>query len=367
MHLRVIAGTRSHCSTMSGMTTEAPPVAARHATHWPGLDGLRGVAALAVVAFHLGYSAISPNGYTGVDVFFALSGFLITSLLLREHRRHQAIDLRRFYIRRVLRLYPALLALCLGVVALGLVTGEEQVVPAAAAALLYLANWWIYTGHEAPLLEHTWTLAIEEHFYVVWPILLILLLQRRLRWLGVAGVVAAVVAVSIDWGQFDAVRGTYLRGSAIVWGSVLAGLVHVATPRARHALATAAPWLGWPALAALIAILLWPRSLEALPLTGPLGIVGWASVVLVAAVVAAPASPVVRWLGWAPLTWAGRRSYGIYLYHFPILSLLRHHVPVGPEAVRLMLGVALTLAVAEASYRWLELPFLRLKSRFAPD
>lgn len=236
--------------------------------HWPGLDGLRGIAALAVVLFHARFWF--ANGYAGVDVFFALSAFLITSLLLREHARHGAIALRRFYARRVLRLYPALLLAGAGVLALGLVSQRlDRVGPAALAALAYVSNWWIYLGHPAPLLEHTWTLAIEEHFYALWPPTLALLLSRRpgRRRLGWALVGLAALVLVVRWPVADAVRGSYLRGVPVIWGALAALVLHRAGPgpawRAARPVILAAGSL------ALVALLAAPRAFPAPLVTGP--------------------------------------------------------------------------------------------------
>jgi peptidoglycan/LPS O-acetylase OafA/YrhL len=331
--------------------------------HWSGLDGLRGAAALAVVVFHADLGP-SVNGYAGVDVFFVLSGFLITSLVLREHDRTGAVSLSRFYVRRVLRLYPALAAACLGVVALAVVTGRLGTVgPAALATLLYVSNWWIYLGHPAPLLEHTWTLAIEEHFYLFWPPVLTLLLgaaagRRRLAWALIALASALLV---VRWpGGIDPARSSYARGVPIVWGATLAMTLRAIPVRATWlavrpvALATSS--------AALLALLAVPFVVPQWLVSGPAGIAGLLSVVVVAAGATGADGRGGAWSrGW--LVWLGRRSYGLYLYHFPVLSLMRHQVPVGPLWLRMVAGILLTLAVTAASYRWLELPFLRLKDR----
>ncbi len=137
--------------------------------HMPGLDGLRGIAVLAVVLFHTALTW-GTNGYVGVDIFFVLSGYLITRLLLAERRQTGTISLRRFYVRRVLRLYPALAVTCVAVLLLGLAAHRLSVIgPSVVASAFYYANWWLYTGHDMVLLDHTWTLSIEEHLYAIWP------------------------------------------------------------------------------------------------------------------------------------------------------------------------------------------------------
>lgn len=332
--------------------------------HWPGLDGLRGIAALAVVVFH---ASLGPavNGFVGVDVFFALSGFLITSLLIAERARNGRVDLLRFYARRALRLYPALLAASLMVGLALAFTGQlHEHLPALGAVLVYLSNWWIYTGNETPLLEHTWTLAIEEHFYLVWPVLFLGLSAGR-AWVRVAaGTMALGVGVLLftPWSEpIDPVRSSYLRGFPIIWGALLAFvLARVTTVRAARPLGMVAA----VAALGLLVILTIPAKISEDVLTGADSLTGVLSTAVVAGIVAAPSSVVSRWLAWAPLVWAGRRSYGIYLYHFPIMSVLRHQIDVGPEALRVVVGMVVALVVAELSYRWLEKPFLRLKDRF---
>lgn len=330
---------------------------------WPGLDGLRGLAAIVVVLFHaqLGFAV---NGYVGVDVFFALSGFLITSILLTEIARHRTVRLRRFYVRRLLRLYPALVATCLLVAVVGVVGGNvSDTIPGVGAALLYVANWWQGLDRPMLFLEHTWTLAIEEHFYIAWPLLLIGLTSRR-RWAqALAGLisVALLVALFTPWPEpITPVRGTYLRGFAIVWGSLLAVVWHYRREWLRARLVGAA---GTLAGVALTAVLLIPWVLPEAWLTGPNSITGVLALMVVAGCVAAPRSLGARWLSWGPLTWAGRRSYGLYLYHFPILSILRHHVDVGPLEARMAIGIAVSVLVSWASFKWWETPFLDMKDR----
>lgn len=328
--------------------------------HWPGLDGLRGVAAVAVVLFHAGFGP-AVNGYAGVDVFFALSGFLITSLLLRERARSGAIALGRFYIRRLLRLYPALLATCLFVVLVAAATHKlDREVGPAVAALLYVANWWIYLGKPAPLLDHTWTLSIEEHFYAIWPVALTLLLgrERRRRVIGwvVAGVVCLLIALPWPSG-IDSVRESYLRGVPIVWGALLAMVLQRwQLPRRLGSV------LLWGGSALLLVLLLTPTRLGTDFVTGPVGAAGLLSVLLVATIVSSPGGRGGAW-GSAPLGWLGRRSYGLYLYHFPLLSLFAHQLSVGPSWLRRLIALPMVWLVTAVSYRVLESPFLKLKDK----
>ena len=334
---------------------------------WPGLDGLRGIAAVAVLFFHaqLGFA---DNGYVGVDVFFALSGFLITSILLGEIDRTGRVRFRRFYVRRALRLLPALAAACLAVFLIGLAAGRAgEFGRGALAAFVYVANWWMYTGRPAPLLDHTWTLAIEEHFYAVWPVLLVGLCAGR-RWTRIMTALVALAIVAIvltPWPDPIAdVRGTYLRGFPIIWGSLLAAVTR------RRAVQEHGHLVHWPAtgaLVALLAVLCAPWQLPEGWLTGPTSAAGPLALLVLGGIVLAPSSPAAALLSGRVMRWAGTRSYGLYLYHFPILQILRHQVDVGPEWARMVLGIVLSIAVTEASFRWLESPFLRLKDHLGPS
>ena len=328
--------------------------------HLPGLDGLRGVAAMVVVIFHMSFGP-AANGFAGVDVFFVLSGFLITSLLVREHAATGSVALGRFYLRRLLRLYPALVLTCAGVLLLGTLTGESGAVAGASlAALAYVANWWIYLGHAAPLLEHTWTLSIEEHFYLLWPITLVLVWSRRglFRVLGIGIAIAAVVAVMVSWpSSIAAVRASYVRGVPIIWGS----LVAVAMRRWDFGrVGRPLRWLQIVASLLLLGLLVVPWEFGWV--TGAFGVAGLLTVVIVLGIAVSPGGAREVWAN-RVLVWLGRRSYGLYLYHFPILSLFAHQLRVGPDWLRSCAGLAVTLAVVAFSYRFVELPFLRLKDR----
>ena len=316
---------------------------------------------LAVIAFHA-LATVTPNGFAGVDVFFGLSGFLITSLLLREHEQHGRIHLGHFYLRRLLRLYPALVLAVAGVLLLGVVAGRlGDAVPAGLAALLYVAHLWIAAGHDAWLLDHTWTLSLEEHYYLAWPGLLVLLLATPAR--RVVGAVAAaalLVVVGTPLLLPDAVVGMYLRAAPMLWGTL-----------------AALAWWRWGrglrlpgllpdvVLVALVVVVFWPSPLPHGVLTGLTSVPGWLAVLLVVALVSSTGGAAHTVLGSRVLGWTGRRAYGLYLYHFPILSVFRHQLDLGlDEGVRVILGVVLSVAVAGASYRFIELPFLRLKRRF---
>jgi peptidoglycan/LPS O-acetylase OafA/YrhL len=319
---------------------------------WPALDGLRAIAVLLVVGFHA--SGLVHNGYIGVDVFFVLSGFLITSLLLGEQDSTGAIDIRAFYRRRALRLYPALLALCVIVVAVAALIRQHfvDVLLGAITTLAYIANIWEYAGgHDTYFFQHTWTLALEEQFYLLWPVLLCLMI--RWHW-----TVWAVGAAWITLELCDAALGqppalhTYIRAAGLPLGCVLA--FAAASPRAMRLLSA----LGWPALVALVALALAPLDGGWLLTSWPVGLSALLSVPVLTAAVADAA--LARILSVRPALWLGRRSYGLYLWHFPVLSAVIDHAPGNiPPFARNTVGVLASVVLAASSYRWIEQPVRR--------
>jgi peptidoglycan/LPS O-acetylase OafA/YrhL len=325
---------------------------------WPGLDGLRAVAVLLVIGYHADRAL--GNGYLGVDVFFVLSGFLITTLLLREVDGAGRIRIGAFYVRRVLRLYPALVVVCAAVSAAAVVLQDHpaKVGAGALASLGYVANVWEYSGHDTLLLQHTWTLALEEQFYLIWPALLALIVRRpRAVWLVVAGWLAVEVADGLA-GQ-PPVLHTYIRAAGLPLGCGLAfALRHVGVQS----------WLarfGAPALVAIVVLAAVHADLGAWTAGWPLSIASVLTVPVIAALVAD--GPMTRLLSRPEFVWIGRRSYGLYLWHFPVLSAVINHAPARiPMPARLVAGVAASFVLAAASYRWVEEPFLRRKLRYEP-
>ncbi|GLI27950.1 acyltransferase [Agromyces rhizosphaerae] len=321
------------------------------AARWRGLDGLRGVAVIAVVLFHAG---LAPGGFLGVDVFFVLSGFLITRLLRNEYDRTGTIRLARFTARRLLRLYPALLAACTFVMTVALVTGRAvpELTRDVVVSLTYTSNLFAMQGG---LLDHTWTLSLEEQFYLVWPALLLLALWSRAwwGWLPVVALIATILVLDLLPGAPPALH-SYVRAMGLPLGCALA----FAGPRTLAGIGRLAPIAAVGFVVAVFVPL--PAALTT----------GWP--ISIGAVVAAPmvallVSRTVPPAEWTPLRWFGLRSYSLYLWHLPIMSLALHHAPEGvPEWLRVVAGVAASLLVAEASYRWIEQPVLRLRDRRRP-
>ena len=343
--------------------------------HIPALDGLRGLALLGVLLFHA--NGALPGGYLGVDLFFVLSGFLITSLLLAEQRETGRIALGPFWIRRARRLFPALLSLMPVVAIYGRYfarTEELQTVRAQAlAALAYVANWQAIFRHQsywqlfaAPSpLEHTWSLSIEEQFYVVWPSLVSLVLRRRTdRTLLVVCLALSALSMAAMLYLFDpgnttrAYLGTDTRMAGILLGAALATLI---SPNDQFD-ARAVRILDVCGLLAVLGLgVAWAtlRGTNAFLYHGGFWLTELGALSLIACSVAGERSVVARVLAIRPLTWLGTISYGVYLWHWPVnvfFSTERTHLHgLGLHALRF----ALTFAIAIASYRFLEQPIRR--------
>lgn len=340
----------------------------------PALDGLRAVSVLAVIAYHLGWSW-APGGFMGVDGFFVLSGYLITSLLLVERDGRGSVDLAAFWARRARRLLPALLLLLLAVSVWAAVAASADRLEAlrgdGLATLFYSANWHLVLSGQsyfdlfrAPSpLRHTWSLAIEEQFYLLWPLIVVVALRvaRGRRWFlaasSVAGAAASALVMAALYEEADPSRayyGTDARAHSLLVGVVLAIVLARAGAGAARS-----------------------RLVQVLGVAGAVGIV-WAFAsgddqgpgyyrggsllfavavaVVIAASVGEARSPLRAALSVAPLRWVGMISYGVYLWHWPVQVVLTRRL-AGVDGVALDAArVALTFAAATASYFVIEQP-----------
>lgn len=339
----------------------------------PGLDGVRAVAVLTVLLYHGGV-AFLPGGFLGVDVFFVLSGYLITSLLLLEHDRTGTLHLRNFWIRRIRRLMPALVLMVAAVLVLFPVLGVEWPPSTrgdALAALLYVSNWWFLLRGESYAqafedpspFQHTWSLAIEEQWYMLLPLALVVLFRSRvgrrsLGWLlavGALGSAALMAAVQSTSDGSRAYYGTDSRLQGLLVGAVLACLL--ATPRGREAVDGAVvAVLGWVGLVGLGVAFVVAAQADPRMYQGGFLIVSVAAALVVASVVGSNRwSPNVL-LGWQPLVVVGVLSYGLYLWHWPIFLVLTPESTGVDGLLLLVVRLAVTGLVAVAGFLIVERP-----------
>ena len=348
------------------------------ATRLPALDGLRALAVIAVIAFHEQLSAFT-GGFLGVDVFFVLSGYLITDLLVAQWNRYGHLTLRGFWTKRARRLLPALGVLLVAVTAATAVIEPAQMTAlrdALLAAVTYSSNWWEAVAHHSyftqfgppPPLQHLWSLAIEEQFYLLWPLLLIGILKTcqsgriraALAWLGAALSVLAMALIYVPGADPSRVYyGTDTHASALFIGSALA-----LTWPLRRMRALSRDDARVPDVIGLvgIAVLAWAMG----HFTGTDRLLYPAGLLIAAlaagGVVLAAASPgLISWaLGWSALRWIGIRSYGIYLWHWPVIALTdAAFAQQRPPHWIWLPEAALSVALAAASWRWLEEPIIR--------
>lgn len=337
----------------------------------PSLDGVRALAVLLVAGVHA-RPKLLPGGSIGVDVFFVLSGFLITTLLLEELDTNGRIHFGRFYARRALRLLPALAGLLVAVVVWAVVVASpgtrHDALREVVAAASYTRNmpWW--DGVPGTLLGHTWSLALEEQFYLVWPVLLALLVRPRRSARGLT------VLFVLLWVVVGALRLAEVAGPGLFWvqrpEALLLGAA-VALTRRRHATAWVAPRARSMATAGVVAgalglvgLALWDDADRMFGVGFSLAAV--AAVLLVLGLVVLEERGVGGWFARRPVVLFGRMSYGFYLWHMPVLRWVDDRLVGRSAMVRLPLGLGLALLATAVSYRVLEQPALRWKDRFRP-
>jgi len=361
-----------------------PEPVKRNQRYMPGLDGLRAVAVLAVIAFHLGLGW-APGGLLGVGIFFTLSGYLITDILLSQLARRGHIRLGKFWLARARRLLPALFAMLAIVVAWVTIFGPaqpQQFRDGVVASALYVSNWQLifgdvsYFARFAPPgpLNHLWSLAIEEQFYIVWPFLLLIGVKLvretplpsgvrpRLAVVTLGLALASVILMAALFRpSLDPSRvyyGTDTRASELLFGAALA-MVWPSRKLSRKIGAGARNMLDGLGVAGLLAIalMIWQTDQYSSFLYRGGFVLLSIATVLVLAPLAHPACRLGPILGWKPLRWVGVRSYGIYLWHFPIIVLTTPGgIANGAEPLRELLQFAAILGVSALSWRYLEEP-----------
>ncbi|HEX5849150.1 MAG TPA: acyltransferase family protein, partial [Rubrobacter sp.] len=361
-----------------------PKPVGRSQRYMPGLDGLRAIAVLAVIAYHLDFGW-APGGLLGVGVFFTLSGYLITDLLLGTRAATGSLKLGEFWIRRARRLLPALYLMIVAVVAW--VTLFERTFLSGLrgdviAAFFYVSNWWNIAREASyfarfgppPPLEHLWSLAVEEQFYLIWPWLvwLVLFVTRKrpvTAGLALTGLALGLSAASVIamWVLYqpgiDPTRvyeGTDTRAFGLLIGAALAVVwpSRALSASLAHRSRVLLDGIGVVGLV-IIALLIW-RTSEYSPFMyhGGILLLTLATTATVAAL-AHPATVLGTAVGWAPLRWIGVRSYGIYLWHWPIIVLTDPPLDQEPTLTLQALQVAATIIVAAISWRFVEEPIRR--------
>jgi peptidoglycan/LPS O-acetylase OafA/YrhL len=356
----------------------------------PSLDGLRALSVAVVLLYHAGFSWMR-GGFFGVEVFFVVSGFLITSLLLDETERDGHVSFRHFWLRRARRLFPALYAVLLAVALWAAVAGspeqQSQLRRDIPWSILYVNNWGQILGNvpyfagEPPLLRHLWSLAVEEQWYVIWPLVFVALLRVRLprHVLGAIVIAAAfVVFAYMFWvhagtptplggppAAFDGVdRTNFLYLSTITRSGGLllgAGMAFLWRPwRSTRAADAPAGKVLDPLGAAAVAMLGCASAVAVLTdgyvYQWLLPLVSILSLVAVMVAVHPAALGFRRMMSWTPLVEMGKRSYGLYLWSWPISVIVG---ATTGSVSRFVWAMALTVVIAEASYRYLETPVRR--------
>jgi peptidoglycan/LPS O-acetylase OafA/YrhL len=354
----------------------------------PGVDGLRAIAVLAVFVYHFhNGGGWLPGGFLGVDVFFVISGYLITSLLLSEFRKTGRVDLPRFWLRRARRLLPAVGVLIGAVMVLAVFFsfGEISVLRRdALASVGYVTNWELIFSHQSyfeqfarpSLFRHLWSLAVEEQFYLLWPLAFGFCMtrfgQRRVVFGVIAGALASslLMAILFDPGNPNRVfYGTDTRATPLLVGVALAFLWHPDQLRAKTGrLAPAAiDLVGAVALGMVVITFLTVHDYDLSLYRGGFLMLGLWTALLVGAL-AHPAAQIGQVVGNPAARWLGLRSYSFYLWHWPVLELTRPGIDVSlwsPLLFTLQLGA--TICLADLSYRYVEQPFRRSRGWTRPD
>jgi peptidoglycan/LPS O-acetylase OafA/YrhL len=341
----------------------------------PGLDGIRALAVLAVLCYHSNYSW-ALGGFLGVETFFVLSGYLITLLLLSEWQATGKINLKNFWLRRARRLLPAVWLLLFALPFLAILLARDalpRLKEDIPAAFLYVTNW-VYIFREVPyfesfgrppLLKQLWSLAVEEQFYLLWPLVLYFLLRKpRYNRSRLLVAIFLMSAISSGWMAMlysppvEPLRvyyGTDTRAAGFLVGAMLATLW--APWNASHTPSRAKlEALGWSGLAALLILYNYLNEFRPFLYRGGILLTALASACLIIGA-SSPATALSKLLESRILRWIGTRSYGIYLWHWPVFMLSRPGIDIHFPAILVQPAqLAVTLGLAELSYRWIESP-----------
>lgn len=343
--------------------------------YFKSLDGLRAIAVLIVLTAHAG-SPYPRSGGVGVDIFFVLSGFLITSILSSEAERFGCICLRNFYSRRFLRLLPCLLLTCFFVTIWTIATKKYIPVKEIVITLTYTANWaYALFNVDLSLLAHCWSLAIEEQYYIIWPFVIVIM-ERVTKNTLLKAIILLSVALLIAMyrygvvGYYSAARiyfGLDTHMDGLVMGSSLCYFIKKNS--SDGGITKAKSWvLGYVLVPTAIILIMVIMKIMTWtdPLMGKIGfwVVASATLVIIADLVAGTHSIIRKPLSLMPVVYIGRISYGIYLWHYPIFMIIKHNYPEINFVYLMPIKFGVSIFVASLSYSLVEVPFLRLKKIF---
>lgn len=345
--------------------------------YMPGLDGVRAVAVIAIIIYHLNPQWLS-GGFLGVDTFFVISGYLITSLLLTEYHNTGKIELMSFWLRRVKRLIPAVLFLVMGVIVLSLIfmpTEIQKVRADSIAALFYVSNWWYimqnvdyFEQFAVQPLKHLWSLAIEEQFYLVFPIVLLSLLSfiRRLKSIRIIFLILLVIsmiAMMVLYVPNENVARVYFGTDTRIQTLLMGVLLALVWPpfqlkaKVNRQMRTMIDTAGVVGLAILFICFKFVSETNSILYYGGFFLISTVTLLVIASSVH-PSGYFAKFLGNKVFTFIGSRSYSLYLWHYPIIVLIHHQFVQGqiPPLVYVV-EILLMVLMAEFSYKFIEQPF----------
>ncbi|EKF8396127.1 acetyltransferase [Staphylococcus pseudintermedius] len=345
--------------------------------YMPGLDGVRAVAVIAIIIYHLNPQWLS-GGFLGVDTFFVISGYLITSLLLTEYHNTGKIELMSFWLRRVKRLIPAVLFLVMGVIVLSLIfmpTEIQKVRADSIAAIFYVSNWWYimqnvdyFEQFAVQPLKHLWSLAIEEQFYLVFPIVLLSLLSfiRRLKSIRIIFLILLVIsmiAMIVLYVPNENVARVYFGTDTRIQTLLMGVLLALVWPpfqlkaKVNRQMRTMIDTAGVVGLAILFICFKFVSETNSILYYGGFFLISTVTLLVIASSVH-PSGYFAKFLGNKVFTFIGSRSYSLYLWHYPIIVLIHHQFVQGqiPPLVYVV-EILLMVLMAEFSYKFIEQPF----------
>ncbi|EJD5778246.1 acetyltransferase [Staphylococcus pseudintermedius] len=345
--------------------------------YMPGLDGVRAVAVIAIIIYHLNPQWLS-GGFLGVDTFFVISGYLITSLLLTEYHNTGKIELMSFWLRRVKRLIPAVLFLVMGVIVLSLIFMPMEIQKVRAdsiAAIFYVSNWWYimqnvdyFEQFAVQPLKHLWSLAIEEQFYLVFPIVLLSLLSfiRRLKSIRIIFLILLVIsmiAMMVLYVPNENVARVYFGTDTRIQTLLMGVLLALVWPpfqlkaKVNRQMRTMIDTAGVVGLAILFICFKFVSETNSILYYGGFFLISTVTLLVIASSVH-PSGYFAKFLGNKVFTFIGSRSYSLYLWHYPIIVLIHHQFVQGqiPPLVYVV-EILLMVLMAEFSYKFIEQPF----------